>query len=215
MMLQKKLLGVCLVLFSACELEVPQLTVTLDEEDGIPPIEGQTNVTLPANFQCGEAVTSDGAYTISSEELANGNCLLHMEGTFEVISEDLYQSAPDLSGNSVNLVQAINLQISTMEFTDGGTPLVLADTFEAVDVFVLDEQILDLATIATIPTTVELGQAALDEVKAGMVNRQPVSVDSVIDAEIKAAALATFPQSLSVDFVAQPEIVLGVSPLVR
>src|SRR5688572_11818798 len=124
-MLEKKFLGVCLVLLSACE--VPDLTVTLDEEDGIPPIEGQTDITLPANFQCGDAISSDGAYAITSESLGNGNCLLHMEGEFEVVSQELYDTAPELAGNSVNFVQAINLQITTMEITDGATPLVLAD----------------------------------------------------------------------------------------
>jgi hypothetical protein len=201
--------------FAGCPATKNLLTVTLDEEDGIPPIDGQTTVTLPANFQCGQGqINSDGAYTISSELLNNGNCLLHMEGSFEVVSQDLYSSVPELSGGTVDLVQTINLQVSTLVLDDGASDIDLNATFDSFTVSVLNEQILDLPTIATIPTTVSLGQPALDAVKAGMVNQQPVNVASVIDAEIKAAALANFPQTINVDFVAQPEIIIGVSPLV-
>jgi hypothetical protein len=208
-------LSLGLVFFAGCPTTNELFTVTLNEEDGIPPIDGQTTVTLPANFQCGEGqIVSDGAYEITSELLNNGNCLLHMEGSFEVVSADLYATAPELSGNAVNLVQAINLKISTMALNDGANNIDLNATFATFTVSVLNEQILDLPQIATIPTTVGLGQPALDAVKAGMVNQQPVNVASVIDAEIKAAALANFPQTINVDFVAQPEIIIGVSPLV-
>jgi hypothetical protein len=208
-------LSLGLVFLVGCPTTNELFTVTLNEEDGIPPIDGQTTVTLPANFQCGEGqIVSDGAYTITSELLNNGNCLLHMEGSFEVVSADLYATAPELSGNAVNLVQAINLKISTMALDDGANNIDLNATFATFTVSVLNEQILDLPQIATIPTTVGLGQPALDAVKAGMVNQQPVNVASVIDAEIKAAALANFPQTINVDFVAQPEITIGVSPLV-
>ena len=203
-----------LVFLAGCPTTNNLLTVTLNEEDGIPPIDGQTTVTLPANFQCGDAITSAGAYEITSELLNNGNCLLHMEGEFEVVSQDLYSSVPELSGSTVDLVQAINLKVSTMALDDGANTIDLNATFDSFTVSVLDEQILDLPTIATIPTTVSLGQAALDSVKAGMATQQPVNVASVIDAEIKAAALANFPQTINVDFVAQPEIIIGVSPLV-
>lgn len=198
--------------------QIGELTeVRLDSDDGIPPIDGSTSLDLGVAFLCGDVIAdANGTYTITSESLPNGDCQLQMTGDFTVLDEDDYDSIPALDGNTIELLQGIELQVTTFQLTDeGGTALPLTDTLSALIVTAEGTQILDLAQAAALPSTVLIEGAALESIQNDILNQQPAILGVLISATITADALADLPATLGIDFEAQPAIILGVAPLIR
>lgn len=193
--------------------------IRLDEDDGIPPISGEGSVEGLDNLQvaCGDAFVDDnGIYEITTVQEENG-CRIFMVGAFEVVDEDDYQNIPDLSANTVELVEALELDISVLAFSDGetGQPVDIASTFTELTVSINEEQILDRDDVLSIPTTVRIEGSAVDGMRDSLVAREPVFVTTTIEALVDDQALQNLPSPLNVEFEAQPAIIVSVVPQIR
>jgi hypothetical protein len=207
-------------LLTACD-PLAALTEVRVGEGEIPPVDGSSEIagldTL--NFTCGDALSDEnGLYDITSAPVAGG-CQLNIIGEFEVIGADDYDNIPDLSGNSIELVKRVELIVSVLSFSDldSGAQLSIDATFTSLDVLIEGQAVLDEVQIAALPATITLPDSATTDIKNAMQAAPPqaVSLGTEIVAVVSDAALQTLPARLGIDFVAQPEFVLGVAPLIQ
>lgn len=180
--------------------------VRLDENNGVPNIKGQTEVTLGANFQCGMAVGGSGV-TVQTR-VVSGGCEFTFDDTIEVLTADSYRDIPDLQGTT-NLVKRVEMTVKKLDFLDAttNTKLDLQTRITSAEFVVNGQQVLDKAKLASLPATITLSGTALDQLKSKVDARQPASVS------LKAIAVLPTtpapPEKLKLDYDAQPAVVLG------
>lgn len=179
--------------------------VRIDETRGIPPVKGQTEITLSTTFTCGQTLPA-GTKTVTTRAVTGG-CEFTFDDSLEVIKASDYQDIGELKTAS-NLVQRVELTIQKLAFTDGsGATLDLATRVTSVVLSVNGQQVADKATISKLPAVVTLEGAALATLKAKVDARQPASV------AVKAVAvlpdLPRPPDKLTIDYQAQPALILG------
>ncbi len=192
-------------LFATSFLACGPPEVRVGASDGIPAVKGSTTVSL-ANFTCGQPIPA-GDYTVTTQAVADG-CQLSFDKDVSVLTANDYQKIPALQGSS-NLVQAVELEVTQLDFTDAssGAKLDLATQVVSATLSVNGQQVADKAALSHLPTTVSLTGDALTPLKAKVDARQPASVHTT-----SVVVLPTSPpppSQLKVDYDAQPTLVLG------
>jgi hypothetical protein len=196
------------LLVSACGVGAG-VEVRIDEARGVPSVTGSTSVSIPTNFTCGTTITA-GAYTVNTK-VVTGGCEFSFDQNVEVIKAADYTRLPELQG-ATNLVQRVELTVKKLDLTDGaGVKLDLATRVTSANLSVNGQQVADKAALTNLPKVVTLSGAALTELKAKIDARQPASV--------KATCVVVLPDSpkppdtLKVDYDAQPAIILGTGKI--
>jgi hypothetical protein len=183
--------------------------VRVGAAQGIPAIKGSSQFTL-ANYTCGMPITAQG-YTVTTTVVGN-NCQFNFDQVVTIIRDSDYKNIPDLQGSS-NLVQAVELQVNKLAFSDAttGTSLDLNTYVQSASLSVEGQQVADKSTLASLPTTVRLTGDALNNVKAQVDARMPASVHAT--AVMVVPQMPKPPDHLQVDYDAQPTLVLGTGSI--
>src|SRR4051812_23786921 len=134
--------------------------------DGVPAVAGTVDVTLDM-FTCGNDIPA-GDYTVKTKKVTGG-CELSFDKDVTVLKSTDYNRLPALMGAG-NLVQAIELEITVLKFTDtsnGGGVVLDPSTRITSATFALNGQLLvtDKNALKTLPKTVSLTGTALDSLK--------------------------------------------------
>jgi hypothetical protein len=201
----RSLLAVLAVLaLSACN---PQYR--LGAKDGIPNVTGSTEVNLDA-FVCGNPIQA-GEYTVATKKVTNG-CELSFDKDVEVLKSTDYSRIPSLTGAS-NLLQAVELTINRLAFTDSATgqPLDAATRITSATLSINGQQVADKSTLAALPKTATLSGNALTPLKAKVDARMPASVKATSVVVLPDAPAP--PKKLKIDYDAQPTLVLGTGEI--
>lgn len=178
--------------------------VRIDETKGIPPVKGTTDVQL-GSFTCGMPITSGGV-TVQTRMVANG-CELSFDQDVPVLRAEDYTNIPDLRA-ATSLVQRVELVVKRLAFTDGSMPLDLATRVTSAQLSVNGQLVAEKDTLSSLPKTVTLSGAALDQLKAKIDARQPASVRTRV--VLVLPSMPPPPQRLVIDYDSQPSIILGV-----
>lgn len=178
--------------------------VRIDETKGIPPVKGTTDVQL-GSFTCGMPITSGGV-TVQTRMVANG-CELSFDQDVPVLRAEDYTNIPDLRA-ATSLVQRVELVVKRLSFTDGTMPLDLATRVTSAQLSVNGQLVAEKDTLSSLPKTVTLSGAALDQLKAKIDARQPASVRTRV--VLVLPSMPPPPQRLVIDYDSQPSIILGV-----
>lgn len=183
--------------------------VRVGADQGIPAIKGNTEFTL-GNYTCGQPIAAQG-YTVTTT-VKGTDCEFSFDQVVEVIRDSDYKNIPDLMGSS-NLVQAIELEVKQLKFSDAATGTALSfDTYVKSAALKIDgQQVADKSTLATLPTTVRLEGAALTNIKSKVDARLPASVHAT--AIMLVPSTPKPPDRLKVDYDAQPTLILGAGKI--
>lgn len=201
MMLRRGLLVGALAL-SACG----PVEFRVDETKGVPALKGSTEVTVPTNFTCGQAIPT-GQYTVQTRAV-NGGCEFSFSENVEVLKASDYESIGELKGAS-NLVQRVELSVKKLSFVDGSTgqALDLATRVTSASLSVNGQAVADKAALSKLPVVVSLTGDALTALKAKIDQRQPASV--AVGVLVVLPNTPPPPAKLKIDYEAQPAIILG------
>ena len=191
-----------LLLLSLCACTAAEVRIG---EGKIPSIKGNDSITL-GSYTCGQPI-SDDTYTVTTVD-RGADCEFNFDQDVTIISASDYQSIPDLMG-STNLVQAVEVTVKTLKFSDASNNMPLnVDTYVKSVVLKIDgEQVATKSTLATLPATVKLSGTALNNIKARVDARQPASVHAT--ATMVVPKMPAPPAELKVEYDAQPTVVLG------
>ncbi len=179
--------------------------IRVDESKGIPPVKGTTEVQLGA-LNCGMPITS-GDVTVQTKMVAGG-CELSFDRDVPVLKAEDYTNIPDLKAATA-LVQRIELTVKRLAFTDGATnmSLDLATRVTSAQLSVNGQLVAEKESLTSLPKTVTLSGAALEQMKSKIDARQPASVRTRVVMELP--AMPPPPQRLVIDYDSQPAIILG------
>jgi hypothetical protein len=188
------------VALSACSPEI-----RLGEKDGIPPVNGASEVALDT-FHCGETISSDG-FVVTSMKVDQG-CELTFDRDLEVISAADYARLADLRGAG-NLLKAVELEIRTLRFVDANTQEELDPQTQLRDatLSVNGQVVADRGTLTSLPKRVVLKGNVIQELRAQIEARKPAVLHT--RAVVVVADEPPPPRRLRVEYSAQPTIVLG------
>jgi hypothetical protein len=141
-------------------------------------------------------------------QVVTGGCQLTFDHDVQVLTAADYQKIPALQGSS-NLVQAVELQVTQLSFTDAttGTALDLSTQVTSATLSMNGQQVADQTTLSHLPTTVTLQGDALTELKTKVDARQPASVHTTV--VLVLPSMPPPPKQLQIDYDAQPTLVLG------
>jgi hypothetical protein len=181
----------------------------LGAKDGIPNVAGSTEVTLDT-FVCGDPIQA-GDTQVTTRKVTGG-CELSFDKDVQVLKASDYENLPALKG-ATNLLQAVELTITTLSFTDTETNTAL-DTqtrITSVDLSINGQVVADKAALASLPKTVKLSGAALQSVKSKVDNRQPASVTATCVAVLPDDPKP--PKKMKIDYDIQPTLVLGTGEI--
>lgn len=180
--------------------------IRIDETKGVPSVKGDTEISISANFTCGQPIPAGDKMVAT--RVVTGGCEFTFDDTLQVLSASDYELIGDLKVTS-NLVQRVELTIKKLAFVDGatGSALDLNTRVTSVVLTVNGQKVADKAAIASLPAVVSLEGAALTALKAKIDARQPASV------AVKAVAVLPDmprpPERLKIDYEAQPAIIIG------
>ena len=179
--------------------------VRVDETKGIPPVKGTTEVQL-GTFTCGMPITS-GDVTVQTKTVAEG-CELSFDKDVPVLKVEDYSGIPEFQGATA-LVQRIELTVKRLAFTDGATnmSLDLATRVTSAQLSVNGQLVAEKESLTSLPKTVTLSGAALEQMKSKIDARQPASVKTRV--VLVLPAMPPPPQRLIIDYDSQPAIILG------
>lgn len=189
--------------------------VRLDGENGIPALDGSSEIVGLDSLQCGEQRTDEnGLYEIVSEPVGD-TCKIQLSGNFTVVREEDYNNIPALQENTVSLVEAVEMEIRQLSFLDAETSqeFSAAAVFSTVDLLVDGSLLLAHAELVPLPHVLRLDGAIIDSMHDSLIAKVPVSVPVQIRIEIALDRLNNLPARLGINFEAQPSLVLGLSQL--
>lgn len=183
--------------------------VRLGSKDGIPPVAGSVEVPLDG-VQCGEPIPA-GDYQVTTKKVSGG-CELSFDRDVTILKAADYSQLPDLMGSS-RLLQAVELNLSVLEFSDTSTtPATVLDPQTRITAltFSVGGQVVvpGKTALKSLPKTFSLSGPVLNALKAQFEQRVPVVA--------RAAAVVVLPDSpalparLRLDYHAQPTLVLGL-----
>ena len=178
-------------------------------KQGIPAVTGSTEVTLDA-FVCGTPITA-GETTVTTRKVTGG-CEFSFDKDVTVVKSSDYTNIPELSG-AANLLQAVEITITRLDFTDTvtGTTLDTQTRITSVTLSINGQVVADKTALATLPKTVKLTGDALAGVKS--------QVDKRLPATVKATCVAVVPddppppKKMKIDYDAQPTLLLGTGEI--
>jgi hypothetical protein len=198
---------VFLVLLSIACGAAPE--IRLGAKNGIPAVTGSTEVTLDA-FVCGNPIAA-GDTTITTQKVSGG-CQLSFDKDVEIVKASDYSNIPELKG-ATNLLQAVEMTITRLDFTDTttNTALDLSTQVTTVTLSINGQQVADKAALSALPKTVSLTGAALDAVKAKVNQRLPATVTATCVAVLPDSPPP--PKKMKIDYDAQPTLVLGTGSI--
>ncbi len=176
----------------------------------IPAVKGTVEAPIPDNFVCGADIPA-GEYTVKSKASGDG-CEFTFDNNVQVLKESDYASIPEFKGLT-SLLQAVELKITKLAFIDGstGTALDVATQVTSVSFKVNGQQVLDKASLTTLPKTVKLEGAALSSLKTAVDAKKAASVQ--VQCVVVLPNMPKPPSKLKLDYDAQPELVFGTGSL--
>lgn len=196
-----------LVVVMSCACSAPEVRV--GKAEGIPPISGSNAFSL-GTYTCGMPIAAEG-YTVTTA-VKGTDCEFTFDQVVNVIRESDYANVPDLKGTS-NLLQAVELEVTKLAFTDAATSTSLDfnNYVKAASLKIDGQQVADKSTLSSLPTTVRLEGAALNNIKAKVDARAPATAHAT--AVLLVPDMPKPPASLKVDYDAQPTLVLGTGSI--
>jgi hypothetical protein len=195
--------GLC-ALLCACNPEI-----RLGANENIPSIKGSQEFSL-AGWMCTQPISAEG-YTVTSR-VVGSDCELSFDNTVTVVKESDYSNIPELRSAS-NLVQAVELEVKQLAFSDAatGTSLDLNTYVKSAVLKVDGQQVADKSALSSLPKTVKLTGEALTGIKSKIDARQPATVHAT--AVLLVPQTPRPPDRLKVDYDAQPTLVLGTGQI--
>lgn len=180
--------------------------IKVGARSGIPAITGSTTITLDT-FVCGEPISSGGE-TVQTKVVPEG-CELTYSRTTPLMQPGDYDNIPEFRGAS-KIVKRVELTVSRLTFVDGttGATLDLATRIVSASFSVNGQQLADKSSLSSLPKVIVLEGAALNEVKSAVEARRAASVQVKVVVVIPQTPAP--PASLTVDYDAQPAIILGL-----
>ena len=174
-------------------------------EGKIPSIKGSDTINI-GTYTCGQPI-SDDTYTVTTTDKGS-DCEFSFDQDVTIITADDYKDIPDLQG-STNLVQAVEITVKTLKFSDGanGATLDLDTYVKSVTLKVDGQQVATKETLASLPKTIRLEGTALTNIKSKVDARQPASVRATATMLVPKSPAP--PAQLKVEYDAQPTLVLG------
>lgn len=196
--------ALALLVFCACTAAEVRIG-----EGKIPSITGSDTITI-GTYTCGQTFTSN-EYTVTTTD-RGADCEFNFDQDVTIISQTDYQNIPDLQG-STNLVQAVEITVKTLKFSDGANNMTLdLNGYVKTVVLKIDgQQVATKDTLSKLPVTVRLEGTALNNIKAKVDARQPASVHAT--ATMVVPKTPAPPNQLKVEYDAQPTLVLGAGKI--
>lgn len=187
---------------TGCEV-LPELR--LGEDIGIPRISGSTTIQIPQGYTCGDPITDpNGKYQVTSKG-DQASCTFSFQQDVTVVAAEDYASKPELEG--VQVVSAIDLVVDKFAVRDPATGKAPGG-LESVDgkafgITVLTQEDLTLTPPFTKTVTGPPVDALKDQVQA----KEDVVIP--LDVTVVVALEPAPPAEVSLDFEAQPVLVVG------
>lgn len=193
------------VALTACE----PAEIRLGAKDGIPPVGGSVEIALDA-APCGEPISA-GEYQVVTKKVLGG-CELSFDRDVTILKTSDYEQVPDLM-SAGNLLKAVELSITALEFTDTSTsPATALDPQTRITTvsFSVNSQVVvpNKTALKALPRTVSLTGQALDDLKGQLERRVPVVAHAT--ALVVLPDDPALPKKLRLDYRAQPTVVLGL-----
>ncbi|UQA62696.1 hypothetical protein [Polyangium aurulentum] len=191
-------------LLTACE-QISELTeITLDGEDGIPPIEGSTAIDIPQDFQCGDPIEDpNDKYTVKSSGTAD-KCTFTFQQDVVALKAADYSNRPELEG--ARFVKSIDIEVKKLGVKDAATGKELAPidlNGKAFDTTILTKEDLTKAP----PYTKTITGAPIDALKANIEQKRDVVIPVNVAVVVSLAPMP--PAKIGLEFDAQPAINIG------
>ena len=200
-MFKRSLFFVSSVLISACGV-IPDLH--LGKDQGVPPVNGTTTLTIPQNYKCGDPIPAPQNYTVTSTGTATA-CVFTFKQSVTALKASDYSSNPELAGaQAVNGIDIVVGKFAVIDPATGKTPTGLTDlTGQA-----FGQTILTKADLTTpVPFTKTVKGAAVDALKSEVQAKKDIVIPINVVATV--ALSPTPPASINLDFQAQPELDIG------
>ncbi|HEV8325029.1 MAG TPA: hypothetical protein VG389_25670 [Myxococcota bacterium] len=197
------------------ELQNPSL-VTLDQDDGIPPVNVDGEVLAGVGTSVAACTGSDmvGDYTVDYVETADGGCLVTFNDTVEIFDEASARAANKQLGNQPILgINAIRLRVMAFSLADAANGAAF-DTgpgnVSSLEL-VVDGVLLDADLNGPFPEEVALGEPTVDKVSDSVGSGMAANSDLDLRVTLTPAGRSSFPTDLAITFNAQPEVDLAVA----
>lgn len=196
------------LLLSACGLFGGTNDLRIDESDGVPNVEGNQTVNVPANFMCGTPITDNGV-TVTTR-VVSGGCEFKLDQDVQVLTAADYSQYADLTAIGTRLVKAVEMNVITLEFTDAtsGQKLDLQTRVSSATLSINGQEVADKAALSSLPLVVQLTGNALTPIKSKIEAKQPVSVHAT--AVVVLPNTPAPPAKLGIKYLAKAAIILGI-----
>lgn len=198
-------LVVALPLIAACGV-LPDVTLGADE--GIPAIQGSTAIDIPQDFKCGDPITdSNKKYTVTTTGTADA-CTFTFKQDVTVIKSSDYDSNPTLRG--AQLIQRVDFKVSALGVKDASTNKALdpETTLKDLTGTALGTTIFTKADLRNkTPFTKSVDGAPVEELKSLVEAKKDIVVP--VEIVVVVALTPEPPAKVGLDFVAQPNIIVG------
>lgn len=198
----RRLLVCALFALTAC---LPEIRIGAKE--GIPPIDGSTEIATEA-LVCGEPIAA-GTGTVTTRKVPEG-CELTYTENIQVIDEPDYQQISELTSLS-GLLEAVELELTEFSFVDAATntPLDTEKQISSATLALNGQWVADKGVLTSLPRILRLSGPALQPLKDAITQRQPASIR--LDAVVVLFDDPPPPRRLRFEYRAQPTLVLGGS----
>jgi hypothetical protein len=188
-------------LLAACE-HLPELT--LDAEDGIPPIEGSTTIAIPQDFQCGDPITApNDKYKVTSSGTVE-KCTFRFTQDVVALKASDYGNRPELQG--ARFVKSVDIEVKKLGVKDAASGEALAPmdlNGKAFDTTIFTKE--DLAKAP--PYTKTITGAPIDALKSNIEQKRDVVIPVNVAIVVNLTPMP--PAKIGLEFDAQPAINIG------
>jgi hypothetical protein len=179
--------------------------VRLGKDEGVPPIEGSTTISVPQNYSCGDPITDPKAkYQVTSTGTADA-CTFTFKQDVTALKASDYEDHPELIGAQV--INGIDIDVNEFAITDPATGMQPAG-LQSVDGKAFGETILTEADLGKkTPFTKTIKGAAVDALKSKVQDKKDIVIPVTV--VVVVALTPTPPAELKLDFDAQPNLDIG------
>lgn len=203
---------VTLALTAACG----PVEVRIGEAEGAKPMNGAlvaaVDTTPSSTFQCGNTITAQDTvqtYTVTTR-VVTGGCEFTFDQDVEVIAKGDYDVIKDFR-SAVHFVNRVEVAVRKLDFLDdNGAKMELDTHIRDLELWVNDEQILNMEQVRAVPRTVVLAGPALALIKQAVKNR----VACTLHVKARVVLLDTATRSgVRCEYASQPTYIMSTSEL--
>lgn len=182
--------------------------VTFGAGQGIQAVKFNLTVDIPTDFKCGAPIPAKD-YTVETK-VDGKNCAFTFRREVEVMGKDAYAGPQASTLGAVKSVRRLEIAVQKLAVLNGVTNAALDLNTAIADLSakVFQQEVINKATVTTLPATKALSGEPLDKVKALVLAKSPVVLP--VDVFVALPLDPKPPEKLTVQFEGQPAFVVGL-----